>query len=351
MWINLNGRKLSIEEISSFSLAQAKTDFEKSTIEFCQAWLRGQQQFTIQTSGSTGAPKKITFLRKQMEASAQQTIRTLQLKPGHTSLVCLNTQYIAGQMMLVRSLLQNMNVIAVEPSSNPLDTINRSQQIDFAALVPLQLENVVSNSIKSLDKIKNVIIGGASLSNSLKEKIKDLACNIFATYGMTETISHIALQKLTGSSVQEYFQAFEGVSLHLDDRNCLCVSANYLQQEIQTNDIVELINDRKFRWLGRFDNIINSGGVKIIPEKIEHAFEKIAADNAITQRFYVTGIPDEKLGERVVIIFEGRPFAHSLQERVIKEVKEQLTKFEVPKEILFLEKFAETATGKIKRKN
>lgn len=343
--LSLNGKTFSIEEMKAIS--SGESEFEKSTLRFCTAWLSGQNEFKITTSGSTGTPKEITISREAMEASAQMTIQALQLKASDTALVCLDTKYIAGQMMLVRSLLADMNVIAVEPSANPISNV--SQSVDFAALVPYQLEAILNQSPEKFNKVRCAIIGGAAVSNSLKNKIQKSSCAIYATYGMTETISHIALQKLNGLDAQDCFEALENIRLRLDERGCLCISVSHLKEEIITNDLVELLTEKKFRWIGRIDNVINSGGVKISPEKVETAFEKIFDALGINNRFFVTGLPDEKLGQQIAVIFEGSPIDINFQRDILSEASKHLTKYETPKEFRFLDKFSETATGKINR--
>jgi len=347
-WIKVNDSTYSIEELNGLSFDDSQGDFGNSMIKFCQAWLNGQQEFAIQTSGSTGAPKQIILLRTQMEASARQTIEALHLKPGETALVCLDTKYIAGQMMLVRSLLAGMNMIVVEPDSNPFDKIE-GHHIDFVALVPYQLGNIIKHTPEKLDQVRCAIVGGAAISHSLKGKITKSSCAIYATYGMTETISHIALQRLNGISPQAYFEAFPSIHLRLDHRACLCIKANYLNEEIITNDLVELIDERKFRWLGRIDNVINSGGIKVIPEKIELIFERILYSFQIKNRFFVSGMPDAELGHKVILIVEGLAFNKEIQEEIVDAASQILTKYELPKEFIFIYRFNETATGKINR--
>jgi len=348
-WIKVNGITYSHEELKrQSSFEYARSDFERSTLKFCHDWLNGQQEFTLQTSGSTGVPKPIVLFRKQMEASARQTIEALPLKSGETALVCLDTKYIAGQMMLVRSLIAGMNIIAVEPTSNPFDKIE-DQDIDFVALVPYQLENSIEHEAEKLNQVRCAIIGGAAISLSLMEKIKKSRCFLFATYGMTETISHIALQRLNGKNVDDYFEAFPTIDLRLDERGCLCIKANYLKEEIITNDLVELMEERKFRWLGRIDNVINSGGIKVIPEKVELAFEKIFDSFQIKNRFFITGLADVKLGNKVTLVVEGLAFNKEIQKEILAEGIQVLTKYEVPKEFIFAKHFKETATGKINR--
>jgi O-succinylbenzoic acid--CoA ligase len=345
-WFSLNGKEFSLEQLVADEI-KVTTEFEKTTVDFCRAWLNGQQEFSLQTSGSTGTPKKIMLRRDQMAASAQQTIDALHLKSGQTSLVCLDTKYIAGQMMLVRSLLAGMNILATEPSSNPFASI-KNNAIHFVALVPFQLEKTLEQTPEALDKLECGIIGGATISNSLKERIKKVRCALYATYGMTETISHIALQRLNGPEAEDYFQAFDTVRLRLDERGCLCIKADYLGDEIVTNDLIEWHGPNQFRWLGRIDNVINSGGVKIIPEKVESVIEKVFDSLTITNRFFIAGTKHPILGYQVTLFVEGE-LEKSRQDKIATQASVLLTRYEVPREIRFVNKFTETATGKINR--
>jgi len=347
-WLLLNRKQYSLDELPTLLIEESRSEFEKSVLTFCKIWLSGQKEFAIQTSGSTGAPKQIVLLRTQMEASARQTIETLQLKAGETALVCLDTRYIAGQMMLVRSLMAGMNMIAVEPSSHPFDKIE-NQAVDFVSLVPYQLESILRLTPEKLNQVRCAIIGGAAISNSLIEKLTHISCSVYATYGMTETISHIALKRLNGNSPQPYFEAFPSIQLTLDHRACLCIKSYYLEEEIITNDLVELVEERKFRWLGRIDNVINSGGIKIIPEKIELMFERIFDSFQIKNRFFVGSVPDTKLGQKAILIVEGPAFNKEIQEEIIDEASQRLSKYELPKEFKFVRRFNETPTGKINR--
>jgi O-succinylbenzoic acid--CoA ligase len=345
---SLNKKEISYDELKQGGRT-GTTEFEKNTLAFCHAWLAGQKEFPLHTSGSTGNPKRILLRREQMEVSARNTLEALSLTSTYTALVCLDTKYIAGQMMLVRSLLAGMNIVAVEPTANPF-TIIENRQVDFVALVPYQVEKILMESRDQLDRVKCAIIGGASISNSLQGKLKSVRCSLFATYGMTETISHIALEALNGPNASGCFQAFDTISLRLDDRGCLCIHADYLGEEIITNDLVELIDAKKFRWLGRADNVINSGGVKIIPEKVESELEKIFDRLQLNNRFFVSGIAHASLGEQVTLCIEGTAIDHTTQEKILTAVATRLSRYEMPKAIRFIEKFKETATGKINRK-
>ncbi len=350
-WVNLNGVIYTFDQLKSGSFKSGNNPFEESTLGFCQDWLTGKQEFKLQTSGSTGSRKIITVSRQQMEASARLTIEALQLKSNDTSLVCLDTKYIAGQMMLVRSLTHRMNIVVVDPSSNPFESIPLSLSVDFAAFVPYQLETILNSthSIR-LGNLKHSIIGGAPLDLKTREALHSMACKFYATYGMTETLSHIALQQLNGEQSQDYFEALDKITIGKDARGCLTIHANYLGPEkIITNDLVELISPKKFRWLGRWDNIINSGGIKVVPEKVELEVQKIFEDLNLKNRFFVFGFPDDRLHQKVVLLIEGSAFANETQAKIEMKLEEKLDHYHRPKELRFIPNFKETENGKVKR--
>jgi len=285
----------------------------------------------------------------QMITSARMTENALGLKQNYTTLVCLDTNYIAGQMMLVRSFVTGMNIVAVEPTANPLSSIPDDLIIDFAAFVPYQLQTMLTSDRQKLNRIGMAIIGGAMVDPILANQLINLSCQFYATYGMTETISHVALKKLNGSNADEEFRILPGVSIRTDHRECLNIKTSFLENEVVTNDIVELKGSNQFQWLGRWDNVINSGGVKVIPEKIERkltfAFDQLQLDN----RFFVAGLPDLSLGHKVCLVMEGnKPNDHQL-EKLWEKIREVLPKYETPKEIRWIKKFNETRTGKVKR--
>ncbi|HIC38349.1 MAG TPA: O-succinylbenzoic acid--CoA ligase, partial [Candidatus Marinimicrobia bacterium] len=263
--------------------------------------------------------------------SAELTRKTFGLKKGDSALLCMPMKYVAGKMMVVRALELGLDLKVVEPSSNPLKYMD--EIIDFAAMVPFQLEN----SLNDLDQVKTLIVGGGQVSQQLIEKLQKISTQIFETYGMTETLTHVAIKPLNGPNISDLFRALDGIRFEKDDRGCLAIHASALNPvPIVTNDLVELIDENSFRWLGRFDNVINSGGIKIIPEVVEAKLLSIIPNN----RFFINGESDESLGEKVVLVVEGN---------VIEISFDSLEKFEKPKEIYFISEFLETESGKIRR--
>jgi len=252
------------------------------------------------------------------------------LKPGNSALQCLPVKYVAGKMMLVRAMILGLDLEFVAPSSHPMR--NNEIDFDFVAMVPLQAQN----SIQELQKVKKLIIGGAAVNKTLEKQLLKLKTEVYETYGMTETITHIAARKLG----EKAFTVLPDVTVSYDDRNCLVIHAPKISDEvIITNDIVELVNENQFIFLGRIDNVINSGGIKLIPEQIENKLM-----SKIQQRFFISSKSDDELGEKLILVVEGDKveFEHTIYE--------DLDKYEKPKEILFIPKFKETATGKIMRK-
>lgn len=344
---------LNYKHISLSSIQQGKvtpeSDFEKASIDFINRWLNKQQVFILQTSGSTGTPKKIEVRREQLIASATATIKALGLKENDQALICLSTQYIAGIMMLVRCLVGNFNITAVEPTSNPLGQLPAVAEFDFAALVPYQAETICSEmGVDELKRIKKIIVGGAPVSERLMETLRKATSDIYQTYGMTETLSHIALQKISGVNPDKAFKALPGINLGVDERNCLVIKTDYLPEAIITNDVVEMLDSNSFQWLGRADNVINSGGIKLYPEKIEKAIELVFTSLLINNPFFISGLPDAKLGDKVSLIIESKNKIE--EEALLQGLRRHLQKHEIPRSILYTDAFEMTPTGKVNRK-
>ncbi|WP_439883247.1 AMP-binding protein [Pontibacter sp. MBLB2868] len=351
----LNGKKFYFDEIASYSFRNSipLNGYETKTLEFCRNWLNGVQEFPIQTSGSTGIPKTIQLTRQQMEHSARRTIKLLGLQQGDCTLVCLNTEYIAGMMMLVRGFLAELQMIIVEPIGNPLTLVDRNEKIDFASFVPMQLHTILHElpeALPQLNGMKGILVGGAPVNPTLQRELQRIKAPVFHTYGMTETASHIALRRLNGLEAAEYYQVLDHIKVGLDKRGCLTIKGDVTNNELLvTNDIVELLTPKQFRWLGRIDNTINSGGVKVQVEKVELAVAEAFVELPDSPRFFIAAQPDEVLGEKVVLILEGNPLAAEVETQLLTKLKGMLRKFEVPREVYYSQAFSETATGKISR--
>ena len=335
-WNNIH-RSFRLNDISFNSVNELIKYSEISSKElsfFLKEWFSDEDFIKVNTSGSTGKPKTIFLKKEYVINSAKATDSFFGLSKNTNALLCLPTTYIAGKLMVVRALILGWHLDVVLTSLHPLNNVNK--QYDFSAMTPMQVEN----SLYFLNTIKQLIVGGGVVSKSLEEKLQTLKTKVFATYGMTETITHIAVKKLNHKIyTPNYYQLLPGVEIYKDQRDCLVIKAPKITDDIIfTNDVVQLISDKQFNWLGRFDNVINSGGIKLQPEVIENKLS-----NVLTNRFFVTGFSDEYLGEKLVLIVEGK-------ETKINFTKSNLTKYEVPKTIYFLDGFIETETGKVNRK-
>ncbi len=286
-----------------------------------------------------------------MMASAQRTLTALSIATGDGALVCLHPDYIAGKMMLVRALEFNLKIEAVEPSSDPLRMVSEDFLPGLAAIVPLQLQSMIDQPqrVSSLNRMKAILVGGAAVSEMLHQKIRLLKCPVYATYGMTETISNIALQRLNGSTEELFFRTLPGITVRIDDRGCLVVSLQEMPQPIVTNDVAELVSETTFRVLGRWDYVINSGGIKISPETLEERSEKLIRDVGIVSPYIYGSILHEALGEALVLILEGEPLPHQTETKLLESLKHELRHYEVPRQIRYVTKFTYTPSGKINR--
>jgi O-succinylbenzoic acid--CoA ligase len=328
----LNGFHLDRNDLCrvAYSFIKEGEEFEKPVGDFLLDWFDSKSYIEMQTSGTTGKPKIISVSKQAMVNSALATGDFFDLQPGQKALHCLPVKYVAGKMMLVRAMILGLDIDFVAPSSHPL--YHNEIEYDFAAMVPLQAQN----SLSELKKVKKLIVGGAAINKTLEKQLLKLPTQVYETYGMTETITHIAARKLG----EKAFTVLPDVTISYDKRNCLVIHVPRVSEDvIVTNDIVELLNENQFIFLGRMDNVINSGGIKLIPEQIEH---KLA--HKIHQRFFIASKPDAELGEKVILVIEGE------QQLFEDSLYDELDKYEKPKEIVFVSKFMETTTGKILRK-
>lgn len=318
----------------SLHLISKKNEFLSQVNNFLERWNSNDLFIEVQTSGSTGTPKIIRLSKQHMKASARATGLYFGFKKGDRALLCLSVEHIAGIMMLVRALEFDLELTIVEPSSSPLQTINGS--FDFCAMVPLQVEGTLSRNKEDLKRIGTLLIGGAPLSLSLESKLIEHGNKIYHSFGMTETISHVALRAI--HLREQSYEALPGVTFSTVDQK-LCIHAPMIGIEtLVSNDLVELIDPTHFIWLGRSDLVINSGALKIHPEQIEAKLSPF-----ISQPFFCAGIPHELLGMAHILCIESDPFP--IQEAWFKDFKKHL----IPKIIYFFKKFDYTTSGKVDR--
>ena len=314
----------------------AHTAAAMATVEdFLKEWLSDCDYIAAHTSGSTGAPKEIKLLKDDMRASARATNERFKIDSHSVIAYPLSTDYIAGKMMEVRAMEAGCRIIRMSVSNY----VEISSDIDLLAVVPSQVESLLQDKYLA-KKVRNIIIGGAPLCDDLATRLYYSGANAFATYGMTETCSHVALAKITDG--EKIFEAMPGISFEKDQRDCLVINApSFSFKKIITNDIVELIDDRKFKWLGRFDNVINSGGIKIYPETLEKEIQKW-----IDKEFYITGCKDDKWGEVPVMVFVGDK---EEEQDIFKLLRSKIDHRKCPARVCAVKDLPRTANGKIIR--
>ena len=309
--------------------------------EFIGEWHDNKDYIIAHTSGSTGKPKEVRLLKSDMRCSARATNQIFNIGKNSRLMLCLSPDYIAGKMMIVRALEANAELLVESPSNHPLSDYDGSR-IDLIAVVPSQAL-FLANHVSLLNNVSSMIVGGGEIAPELWEKLAVLPYRIYSTYGMTETCSHVALAKI--SREKEPYKALPGVEFAVDDRDCLIIKApKYSFGKLVTNDIVRLLSPLSFKWIGRYDNVINTGGIKVFPEEVE---QKIA--HIIPTRFYIGSRKSEKWGNEVVLFMECDGLSDYQKDIIMADISNILSPIERPKDIIFLEKFQETSSGKIKR--
>lgn len=344
--LTINGKTLSPKEILELGrriiLDPTQPGWKHDIWEFILDWMDNSGTMQITTSGTTGSPKALSLKKEMMLQSARKTLDFFDLKEGDTALLCLSPQYIAGKMMIVRAFVGGLNLIIQEPSSDPWKDI--TDDIDFIPVVPLQLQKLLNKPEKQ-KQIKTILVGGAPIDYKLERKLQNIAPVVFHSYGMTETITHVALRRVNGEEPSDFYRALDGVNFSVDEEQRLIVDVDFLDRPVQTSDVVNLLDEKRFIWHGRADSVINTGGIKVFPEEVEKKLSKL-----IYRRFFIAGISDEKLGEKIVLIIEGSPMEESCLDALKNRIALAVEKYEAPKEIFFYDDFPETGTGKIKRK-
>ena len=338
-----NGLHFSHRDLKevAYSLVKEGEPHERGTGDFLLDWLDDKDHLLVKTSGSTGIPKDIKLMKQAMVNSAIATGDFFKLEPGDKAIGCLPSHFIAGKMMLVRAMILGLEIDVVEPTARPFFNYNTHYQ--FCAMTPLQ----VSNTLDQLLNIDTIIIGGSKVTKALGNQLSKRPNQFFETYGMTETITHVAVKQLKSIDCegQDYFHALPNVTFDKDSRGCLLIHApKLIEAVVVTNDIIDLKNKQAFKWIGRFDNVVNSAGIKLYPEQIEDKLQHL-----ITERYMVAGIENRDLGEQLVLVVENTNL--DKKELLNKmEKNKDLSKFEVPKLILTLDKFEETINGKVQRR-
>jgi o-succinylbenzoate---CoA ligase len=307
---------------------------------FFSDWADGKESFTAITSGSTGDPKPIAFTRRQMELSARSTLNYLILRPGTEALLCLPVQFIAGMMMIVRAWVGALNLVIIDPVRYPLRTV--TSRPGFAAMTPMQVRCTLDEHETNHFPDK-LIIGGAPLPQGLTKELRKMNTEIYLTYGMTETITHIALQQIA-PVFEPLLRPLPGVRIRQDHRGCLVADVPWRDDPVTTNDLIDPDPSGAFRWLGRTDHVINSGGLKIIPEE----YERVASD-LFEVPFFVYGREDELLGSRLVLFVEKERISQDEESEIKQNIRNSKNNLLVPSTVIIVPEFVYTGSGKINR--
>lgn len=337
--LHINGEAINADTLSSWRVG--KTGIAAELADFLNEWLSPESTITLHTSGSTGKPKLMRASKDAMRASAKLSCEIFQLKNESKVLLCLPLRYIAGKMMVVRALVSGAELVLQEPCSTPLEKL--IEPVDFAPLVPMQAATTLQqpNGKEQLERARCILLGGGFINTSLEEELQHVNSRIYASYGMTETLSHIALRYVNGPERSEWYTPLRGIHIRLTPESTLSISAPHLGiTQLTTNDIAELNPDGRFRICGRKDAVINSGGIKIQAEDVEQALT--AATNLA---LIVVPAPDAVLGQCVAILWEG-PLSAEAQ---LREAISALPAYHRPRIIRHASSLPRTATGKLSR--
>ncbi len=335
--IQINGVLYKKEDIEkAYSMMDNSLALKEELLDFLLDWFSPKETIKVYTSGSTGSPKEIFVKKESMMASARLTCKFLKLRPGDTALLCMPIKYIAGKMMVVRAIVFGLNLIPITPQKNPLKLLESAPK--FAAMVPMQVYNSlqIKREKELLKQIKYLLIGGGPIDSYLEDELKSFPFKVFSTYGMTETLSHVALRRLSGKNAKNMYTPLEGIKVRISGENTLIINAPHLfYKEIITRDIAEIDSRGNFRILGRMDNTINSGGIKIQIEQVEEALK-----NILTQPFMITSSPDKQYGEVVTLLIEGKASDN------LKQLFHSLPPYWIPKHIISIPRLPRTETSK-----
>jgi o-succinylbenzoate---CoA ligase len=321
----------------TYTNCSVETKHEIQTI--IELWSQKSPIYEVKTSGSTGTPKSITLAREQLEASAKRSNSFFDLGEDAHVLLPLSPHTIGGKMMIIRALVGNYSIEIREPRANPLNELMPEKHYSFISLVPYQIKRILEETPEKLNQFDTILLGGMGLSEQLEQTLTSLKPSIYIGFGMTETVSHIALRKM-GNSV---YEALEGIELEVSNGNLVISDSKLGMNHLRTTDLVELLDSRHFSWLGRADFVINSGGIKIHPEKLEQVIDEL-----IESPFIIAGIPHETLGETCVLVIE-KALSEENFRHIQVLIQEKFGKYAIPKQQV-ISSILKTENGKIRRK-
>jgi len=320
-----------------------KEVWEREIFEFIINWFGESETINVKTSGSTGKPKDISLAKNHMLNSAKATINFLGLKPKSKILLCLPANYIAGKMMIVRWLINGLDLYYIKPGIAP--DLTTQQKFSLIALIPSMLSKYLkANNKNILENYENIILGGSAIDYNTEQGLLNLNNKIWHTYGMTETITHIALRRLNGRNKSLWFKCLDGVGINKSNDDTLIIDYPLIGvNKLHTNDLVHINMDGSFRILGRIDNVIISGGIKISAEEYEASLSDIIED-----QYFVLGQKDDTLGERLILFIETNREINKVE--ILKKIRQLIPRNKIPKEVVIVDKFDRTKSGKIIRR-
>ena len=324
--IIINGELVTPDTLAAWRVG--KSGILSDLADFLAEWYASEPTMQLHTSGSTGTPTTLQADKKAMLASAELSCRVFGLKAGQQALLCLPLQYVAGKMMVVRALAAGLHLLVREPSSTPMERV--FTPVDFAAMVPMQAARTLASpeGAKALERIGTLLLGGGFIDHGLEQSLQGLSCRIYASYGMTETLSHIALRRVNGPEASDAYTPLPGVRLSRDEEGALQLTVPHLGiSHLQTNDMAELLPDGRFIILGRRDAVINSGGIKIQAEELENKLQALISGISVL----ALPAPHPELGECVALLWEG---AAEAEEELRHACEQELPRHHRPHHIL-----------------
>ncbi len=328
--------EISVFQLKELLLNENSSNHEQA-IKHLIDWIEKKETFIFNTSGSTGTPKSIHIDRIKIEKAVEASNSFFKYKPKSVSWVTLNTNFIAGFMQLIRAYEAKMKIYVTEPCANPLMNWT-GFKADVISLIPAQCFEMLADNrmLEALNEDSVILIGGAQVSDELSKKIQALPFRFYETYGMTETLSHVAIRKINGLNKQEQFEALSGIKFSISEKGNLNIHAPWVDDIIETKDQIELISESAFKWLGRESNCINSGGMKYYAEELERKWQNLLFENGISNSVLAIGFPDIQWGEVISMVIEAPEIISELKNEIKKWDKKIMPRRLISSKLFFL---------------
>ncbi len=314
---------------------------------FFQLLVKNNGSLEVKTSGTTGIPKTMRIGREDLVQSARLTAETFGLQENDRVLHCVPSNFIAGKMMLVRAMALGLDMHIMNPRGSVLGNLNTEDRFRFAAMIPVQLHRAIQEERERVERqFEMILLGGGPVSMALAEDVRELNVQVFQGYGSTETVTHVAMRRLNGPTRSDRYHAIGKVHFGQDDRGCLIVYTPHLSTRAHiTNDLVDLVDEHTFRWRGRFDNVILTGGKKVFPEQLEER-----TGGLLPYPHFFMPIPDDRLGQAIALVIETQEEDPNVVNEVIEILTRVLDPHEMPRRISATRMIQRTKTGKMIRR-